>query len=434
MDIKPFKAYRFNPDVVGDTGSCISPPYDVINEKQRAALLAKNPRNIVRVINSLPESDDDDNNNRYTRAADFFNKWCDEKALKQDQKDSIYAYIQNFEIAGQNIERYSFIAKAKLEPFGPVVRPHEQTLDNPIVDRLNLTRATKAAFGLVYLLYNDPKHIADAALEKAAIDKPLIDFKDEMDVRHRLYGITDTEDINAIVNMMADKNTVIADGHHRYTTAVNYAKENPDATSQMLCFSNIAHPGLVVLATHRIVSNVENFDASTFVAALKGKFDVTDFIFENDKEKAYARNKMLAEMVKELEDGKNAFGLYVADGSFRLLVLNDTNAMTQAVPDMSKAWQRLDVAVLHKLILENICGIDEKKLANQTNLNYVKDTPNAITDMIAEVDAGQKQAAIFMNPPITKQIEMVADEGEKMPQKSTYFFPKVYTGLTVDKF
>ncbi len=436
MEIKPFKAYRFNPVIVGDVGKCISPPYDVINEQQQQQLYDKSDYNIVRIIKGKIFESDNGSENQYTRAAKYLNDWITKGALKEDDEDTIYIYIQQFEIAGVIYQRYSFIALAKLEDFGKVVKPHEQILQKPIVDRLNLKRATKAKFGLVFMVYEDKENIADKIIEKNKNGRPLIEFVDEQDVRHQLFALTDKQQIDTIVNMMKDKSVIIADGHHRYTTGLTYMKENidnPQAHYQMLAFSNMCHEGLVVLATHRLVANLDNFDFSELIDHLNEDFEVTGFDFESGQSKTEAKMQLLREMKAQYNNGNAAFGLYGGDNTFYLAVLKNPGAMKAMVPEKSKPWRSLDVSILHKLILEKLLGIDDEKLTQGGYLQYVKDTPNAIDDSIAMVDQGDKQAAFLMNPPRLEQMRMVADHGERMPQKSTYFFPKIFTGLTINK-
>lgn len=435
MEIKPFKALRFDAGVVGDVGSCIAPPYDVISPAEQQRLYQKSAYNIVRIIKGKTNPSDSDGNNQYTRAAEHLNKWIETGVLKQDSAETIYAYVQDFKVAGSCFQRFSFIALAKLEEFGEVVRPHEQTMNKPIIDRLNLRRATGAKFGLVFMLYEDRQGVADKVIKDAATQEPLIDFVDEQDVRHRLFFITGPEDIDAIVKMMRDKSCIIADGHHRYTTDLTYFKESPSPAAgyQMLAFANTRHEGLIVLATHRVVGNLDGFDFERLVAELKGNFVITEYHFDSPQARTGARQKMLAQMKAEHDSGKNAFGIYGGSAAFYVAVLKNTQPMDSAVPHKSRPWRSLDVSVLHKLILEGLLGIGEKRLAEGGSIEYVKDTANAIDDLIAKVDAGEKQAAFLMNPPRIEQIQMVADHGERMPQKSTYFYPKVFTGLTINK-
>lgn len=435
MEVKPFKAFRFNAAAVGDAGSCVAPPYDVISASQQDVLYEKNEYNIVHIIKGKTTPSDTADNNPYTRAAEYFNSWIEKGALKQDPEEAIYAYVQDFDLAGAAFHRLSFIALAKLEELGKTVKDHEQTFDGPKIDRLNLKRATAADFGSVFVLYEDEQNIADDIIEKAASQRPLVDFLDEQDVRHRLFGITAKDDIDAITKMMLDKSCIIADGHHRYGTGLIYSREtaNPAAEYQMLAFANTRHEGLVILATHRLLGNLKDFDAAKLITALKDNFEITEYKFTSTPgDKEAAKQKMLAKMKTEHDGDTIAFGIYAGNNIFYTAALKNKQAMNPVAPNMSTHWRALDVSVLHKLILEKLLGIGEKQLADGA-LEYIKDTDKAIDESIAKVDSGQKQAAFFTNPVKMQQIKMVTDAGEKMPQKSTYFFPKVYSGLTINK-
>jgi len=449
MEVKPFKAFRFDPDVVGDVGSCISPPYDVISPAQQRQLYEKSKYNIVRIIKGETTSFDNDDNNQYTRAADYLKTWVEKGVLMQDSAESIYAYVQDFELDNvampdsqmaiklkrRSFQRFSFIALARIEELGKAVRDHENTFNGPIIDRLNLIEATGAKFGLPFMLYEDDQNIADDIIESAVDSRPLIDFLDEQDVRHRLFAITAKDGIESISKMMQDKSCIIADGHHRYQTALRYLKEtsNPKTAYQMTAFANTCHEGLIVLATHRLVGNLENFRLEKLVVALKQDFEVTKFEFGSPHAKTEAKQKMLAQMKAEHNRDKNVFGVYGGNCSFYTAVLKNKEAMDSAAHERSRSWCLLDVAVLHKLVLEKRLGIDEKKLASGSNVEYIKGTGNAIDEAIAKVDGRQKQVALFMNPVKMQQLKKITAAGEKMPQKSTYFYPKVYTGLTINK-
>lgn len=435
MQIKPFRALRFDSGVVGDVGDCIAPPYDVISDAQREQLYARSEHNIVRIIRGKTTPCDNENNNQYTRASQCLQKWIEQGALKQDSAEAVYAYVQDFEWADAQFQRLSFIALARLEEFGDVVKPHERILNKPLVDRLNLKRATKAVFGLVFMLYKDDRKIADEIMKRAAKADPLIDFVDEQNVRHRLFAIATGADIEHIVEMMRSKSCVIADGHHRYTTGLTYAAESndPEAKYQMLAFANTCQEGLIVLPTHRLVGSLEDFSFKKMLTDLRKNFEVSELKFDSDQAKTDARGEMLARMKAEFADGRSAFGIYGSTDAFYLAVLKDPGAMDSVVPDMSPAWRSLDVSILHKLILEELLGVNAEMLARNEKIQYMKDTPNAIDDSISQVDRGQKQAVFFMNPVKMEQLMKVTDAGERMPQKSTYFYPKVYTGLTIHK-
>ena len=435
MEIKPFKAFRFDSGVVGDVGSCIAPPWDVISPAQQQQLYEKSEYNIVRIIKGKTAPSDNDSNNQYTKAAGLLKTWIEKGILKQDPIETIYAYVHDFQLAGTNFQRSGFIALAKLEEFGKTVRPHEQTFSEPMIDRLNLKRATAAKFGLPFMLYEDEQAIADKIIKKAATQKPLIDFADEQDVRHRLFAVTAKDDIDAIAKMMLDKSCIIADGHHRYETGLIYSKEtaNPAAAYQMMAFVNTHHGGLVILATHRLIGNLKNFDMAELLAGLEKNFRITEYQFDSHQAKTDAKQKMFAQMKAEYNSDKNVFGIYSGNNTFYVAVLKNKQVMDSVVPNMSSSWKSLDVSVLHKLVLEKLLGIGEKQLASGSIIEYIKDTDDAIDESIAKVDRRQKQAAIFMNPVKMQQLKMVTAVGEKMPHKSTYFYPKMHTGLTINK-
>ncbi|MGD0785700.1 MAG: DUF1015 domain-containing protein [Sedimentisphaerales bacterium] len=431
MEIKAFKAYRFNSDVVGDNGKCIAPPYDVINPAQQKKLYEQNPYNIVRVILGKQEPTDNGQNNQYSRAAEYLKEWFKKNALKQDDKETIYAYVQSFVIGGKENKRSGFISLGKLAQFGSGVQPHEKTLDGPKADRLKLTQATAAQFELVFMLYDDPQQVADKIIDKIAAEKKsIIEFADDDGVKHRIFPIDSPQDISLIEKMMAQKEGLIADGHHRYETALNYYNltKNPAAQWLMIAFVNMYNEGLVVLPTHRLVGNLKNYNTDELIKKLQTNFKVTEFEFKEAKEKA--RSLMQKRMDKAFAQGENAFGIY--DGkSFYFISLKNKDAL-KSLP-ISDASKSLDVVVLHKLILEKLLGIGDAQLAGEANIEYIKDIGEAVDEAIAKVDCGEKQVLFFMNSTKVEQVKAVAAANEKMPQKSTFFYPKIFSGLTINK-
>ncbi len=436
MEIKAFRAFRFNPDVVGDVGACVAPPYDVIGAAQQVMLYQQNPYNVVRIIRGKTEAGDDEAKNQYTRAAEYLNEWINEGVLRQDNKEAIYAYVQDFEIAKKRYSRSGFIALGKLVEFGSGVQPHEETLDGPKADRLKLMQATAAQFGQIFMLYEDAKKTADAIIEKTVeVKKAAIDFTDEGKVRHRMFVIDDAKDISVIAEMMKDKETVIADGHHRYETGLNYRRmmNEPSADWQMMTFINVQSPGLVVLPTHRLVGNIADFDFEKLLSKLAEDFESSKFSFSSAADKGGAKEEMFKKMRGQFEAGRTCFGIYAADSAFYAIMLKDYAVMDKIVPQFSVVSRRLDVTVLHKLVLEKILGIGERQLVGQTNIEYIKDFGSAVDEAVAAVDKGQKQVVFFMNPTRAEQVKQIAAANEKMPQKSTFFFPKIFSGLTINK-
>ena len=433
MDIKPFKALRFDAGVAGDVGDCISPPYDVIDDAYRQQLYERSENNVVRLIKGESTVADNEHYNQYTRGAKFLGEWIESGVLKQDAAEAVYAYVQNFTIDEQEFCRSGFIALGKLTEFGEGVQPHEKTLAGPKADRLNLMRATATQFGQIFMIYDDPGKIADAVIAASAEKPALIDFADDDGVRHRLFAIDSQDDISAIQKMMSSRDAIIADGHHRYETALNYLAEtdNPAAQYRMMTFVNMRNEGLVILPTHRLVSNMPDFDIDSLIAKLGEQFDIIEYKFEGKSEKAAGRQKAFAEMKMQFDDGCNSFVIYVGTNVFYSVTLNDAKAMADG--DMSPAAMGLDVNVLHTLILDKHLDIGEKQLAEQSNLTYIKDIGNAIARAICKVDSKESQAVFFMNPTRNDQVKAIAAAGEKMPQKSTFYYPKIFTGLAINK-
>jgi len=435
VEIKPFNAFRFDKAVVGDVGACIAPPYDVIDPALQNRLYEKSRYNIVRIIKGRTDPSDNSANNQYSRAADCLNTWINEGVLKQDSAEAVYAYLQDFQLAGAPYRRSSFIALAAIEQLGKGVKAHEHTLSAPVADRLNLLKATDAQSGLVFMLYEDEKRIAERVIEDVTVEQPVIDFTDEQGVRHRLFAITSAEKSTSIAEMMRDKDCIIADGHHRYTAAASYARQtaNPAAAYQTTAFSNICSQDLVILATHRLISGVDGFNFDRLLDAMRKDFEITEYFFPSPPTGAAAMRKMFNQMRTGPANAGNAFGIYAADKAFYTAVLKDKRIMDTFAPDIDGVLKCLDVVVLHKLVLEKLLSVSEENQALGRNVEYLKDTENAVEQAVAEVDAGRKQLAFFMNPPTIDQIKKAALAGAKMPQKSTFFYPKVYSGLTIQK-
>ncbi len=435
MDIRPFRAYRFNPSVVGNSGDCIAPPYDVIDAAQQQALHERHPYNIVRADFGLKTARDRDGNNVYTRAAEYLNNAIQDGALVQDAQNALYVYIQNFDIAEKQYERTGVIALGKLKPYGGGVQPHEKTLEGPKADRLNLTRATACQLGQIFMLYDDLTHVDRTLIADAMTQSPVVDTADTEGVRHRLYVLDSPPLIETFARMIANKQTIIADGHHRYETALNYWAEtkNEQAGWQMMTFVNMRNEGLVIQPTHRLLVNMPDFNVAALLDELPDEFEITEFSFSNPAQKQQAIAGMFTLMRAAGKNHKNSFGLYAGTGDFYAITLKHTQTMARLCPTLSDAALKLDVNVLHKLILEKHLGICDAKLASQSHLVYIKDIGNAIDKSIALVENGRSQGIFFVNPTRIEQVQAAASAGEKMPQKSTFFYPKIFSGLTVRK-
>ncbi|MCK5390005.1 MAG: DUF1015 domain-containing protein, partial [Candidatus Thorarchaeota archaeon] len=438
--VKPFRAFRYDESKVGDLSKVVTPPYDIIKGAKVDELQGLSEHNIAWIIKNKPRDDDTPENNQYTRARDYLNKWVVDNSLKQDEKESFYVYGQDFEVEGKNLFRFGFIGLIELEEFASEapssgkftgVLQHEETLPKDIVDRLSLCRSSMANFGQIFVIYPDKEGSVDAILEKNMKKNPVADITDNAGVRHRLWAVDDESDVQAVSTNMDDKYIIIADGHHRYKTALALSKENPDLESaryRMLTFVNISNPGLVVLPTHRLVQNLEDFSKENLLKDIKDYFDLETF--DNKDEMFNRMNKMFTQ-------SKHSFGLFMDDGNYYALTLRDMKIMDSLLADKSQELRSLDVAILHALILDKMLGIDKEKLLQGTMkgggfVSYIKGIGDAVDESISTVKASA-QAVFFMNPTRIEEVESVSKNFESMPQKSTFFHPKVWTGFTINK-
>ncbi len=422
--IKAFKGLRFNTTTAGDIKSLCCPPYDIISEEQRLAFLKANESNIIRL--ELPKEGE----NPYKTAADVLRLWEDKGILIREDKPALYVYEEEFTAYGKRNSIKGLICRLKVEEFSKgVVLPHEFTLSKAKEDRLNLMKATNCNFSQIYGLYMDEEHTSLStidALSKGAAD---MEFTDDDSITHRMWIVTDEEAIEKLTNDFSDRKIYIADGHHRYETALNYrnycrengiSKEGDAQDYQMIFLCDMGHPGLVVFPTHRLVRDLENFDKTAVLSKCEEYFDIDRFDSADEMEQILADKD---------SQGKKAFGFYTGSGEWYLLTLKDIAVMDTLLPDLSTASRQLDVTVLHTLILEQIFGIDKENMAAQINLTYTK----FFEEALSSVDEGSAQCSFVLNPTKVTEIRDVASAGEKMPQKSTYFYPKMITGMVMNK-
>jgi uncharacterized protein (DUF1015 family) len=440
VNVQPFRAYRFDEAKAGRLSSNVAPPYDIIKGDLVDKFQSLSEYNMAWITKNKPETGDNASNNQYTRARNHFNDWVDRGILKQDDSESFYVYGQDFEINGQKLFRFGFIGLIELEEFAKNapekdhfagVLQHEETLPKDIEDRLNLCRSCMANFGQIFVIYPDHEKSIDAILERSMKEAPIGDVVDVDGIRHRLWRIQRKEDMTAITKSMKGKHVIIADGHHRYKTALALQKENPTLPStryRMLTFVNISNSGLVVLPTHRLIQNLDHFSKEELLQEIKKYCDLESF---ND------RQKMFNLLEKKFKEGRHSFGLFLNDGKFYAFTLRDVAIMDRLLPDKSPALRKLDVSILHTLVLDKMLGIDKEKLALGTMKGggyviYIKGIGDAVDEAIQNVKSGA-QAVFFMNPTRLQEVEAVSKNFEVMPQKSTFFHPKVWTGFTINK-
>ncbi|MDR1159334.1 MAG: DUF1015 domain-containing protein [Syntrophomonadaceae bacterium] len=427
-NIIPIKGLRYNKEKIGNLASVVTPPYDIIDEAAQARYYAENSANIIRLELGLIFPQDTPENNRYSRAEKYLQKWLEDEILIRETKPALYYYQQCFKIDNQPVVRNSFICGLKVEDYSQGnILPHEETLSKPKADRLQLLRATKANFSSIFGLFSDPEKIIDHTLSALAENLvPDINITDEAGEAHRVWVITDAAIIGRIVSLMSDKNIYIADGHHRYETSLEYARimaeQKIDGYDYVLTtLVNIYDEGLVVLPTHRVVGNVSDFKISTFLKQLEPLFKVEKYTTKNSP------SGFVEELAKAGQKN-HVIGLYDGKCLYFLTLKNEKSSFSKLPPEKSLAWKNLDVAIADNLILNNLLNIGEEERRNQDNLAYTRD----ISWLIEQVDSKKRQLGIILNPTKVEDIVKVADAKDKMPQKSTYFYPKLITGLIIN--
>lgn len=426
--IIPFRGLRYNAEKIGNLASVTTPPYDIIDESAQARYYAENPANVIRLELGLIYPQDSGNNNRYTRAAQYLDKWQEDRTLLLEDTAALYLYQQEFYFRGKKHVRTGFICGLKLEPYEDgAILPHEETLSKPKADRLQLMRATKANFSSIFGLYSDEQKEAEKLLLAEVGELPPdINIVDEAGEAHRIWVIKNTGLIEQVVALLAERPVYIADGHHRYETALEYFYEMkeqglPGYDYVMAALFNVFDEGLLVLPTHRLVGNLPAFKLEAFIKHLSELFTV-----ESCPEKEISSFMQLLE--SKAKEHK-VFGMYSGKALY-LLQLRDSEQVVSLLPEnKSAAWDNLDVALLDNIILDRLLGINEQKRRSQENLAYTRSEEW----LMEQVDNRNYQLGFLLNPTQVEEIVAVADARDKMPQKSTYFYPKLITGLIMNK-
>lgn len=427
--VQPFKGILYNPDKVKNLEAVMSPPYDVISQHMRDELYKADPHNIVRVILGKDYRRDNKENNKYTRAADFLKKWLKEGILKKDKKPAIYIYEEDYLYKGALKKRMGFISLMKIEdPSSSLVLPHEYTFPKPKEDRLNLIRKTKANTSPIFCIFqDDADKVTDTLRKYASKRTPVIDIHLE-GVNHKLWRLTEPKIIGKIKKEFDKKQVFIADGHHRYEVALAYRNEMRRRLGRhrakkfdnlMVYFSNLSDENLVIFSTYRVIKKLGASSWEEVRGRLSGYFDI---------ERVKDKNEMF-ERLEKIRKGY-AFGVYFNNQRFYLLRLKDESVLDDIIKvDKSREWKRLNITVLHFLVFDHILQI-EKFLANDKNIIYTRDEDYAVS----LVDNGECDIAFFQLPTKVTEVRNVARCGDRMPHKSTYFYPKVLTGLVINKF
>ncbi len=444
--IRPLRGVRYNPEKISDLSTVISQPYDRVRHGLQDKYYNLSTYTIVRIIKGKKQAGDDEANNVYTRARDYYQSWLREGVLTREQSPALYVLHQTFTLPGGSTRtRKGLIAALELSRFDEgIVLPHERTLSGPKVDRLNLMRATAVNFGHIFMLYPGDRinELLAAAIEEPALSLPVLSVAEgskgqpgfelrelfEHDVVQQFWPITDPQVIRAVVEEIAPKrNLIIADGHHRYETALDYRDEmrafhpgappNASFNYRMVTLVSMEDPGLVILPTHRLIHSYSQMNGQEALerAREKGYFEVTPVRDRAALETALA----------QAEPAHPRFGLY--DGTYAALTLRDPAVLERLLPGRSPDWRLLDVSVLHELFIERVLGIDKAAVERKESIEYLRD-PQMGYDA---VDQGKANFLLVVNPTRMEQVRACTGAGEKMPQKSTDFYPKVVSGLVM---
>jgi uncharacterized protein (DUF1015 family) len=440
--VQPFRALRFNPSHVS-FDRVLTQPYDKISPAMQERYYSADPHNLVTIEKGRAFPEDSSENNVYTRAAAALQDWMRNHIVVQDPTPAFYAYSQEYTVPGctERRTRSGFIGAGKLEDYSAgVVFRHEQTLSGPKADRLELLRHTRAHTGQLFMLYSDAQQHVDAILHDVESGSPPVtEVCDEYGVAHRLWLVSAPEQIAAIQRAMSSQSLVIADGHHRYETALNYRNErraqsrqtDPNAPYEfsMMTFINTRSEGLTILPTHRVAANLHDFSWTAVRRHLEPWFTAEPFAFRTESEKSEARARFLHRL-KETR-AQRSIGVYPAmrggKRSHYLLTLRPGAALAQLLPNVSPLQRELDVVLLHEGILESALGITPHAVTAEKNLTYEREASAAFE----AVDSGVAQIAFFLNPCDVEQVMRIATAGEVLPQKSTDFYPKLLSGITM---
>jgi len=433
-EISPFRAVHYNSGVIRDLAAVVTQPYDKISAEMQARYYDRSPYNLVRIIRGRAQPSDGPQSNVYTRAAGDLHGWIQSGALISEQEPAIYPYFQEYEVPGRRGERKQrrgFIALLRLEDYAAhVVHRHEETLSGPKADRMELLKATRAHCGQIFMLYSDPAGEVENLLTGAALEQPWEQMLDDYGTRHTVWRVTGAETA-AVVKAMHPKKLVIADGHHRYETALAYrdhcrglSPRDERAEYVMATFVRMETAGLTVLPTHRLVHSLPGFDWTRLSESARAIFNWEDIAVRPPANEWAPR--VLAKLAASGREAPT-FAVYGGQGKLALLSLRPDFDLAAALPDVAPTLRRLDVVLLHRLVIERLLGIDRQAVREEKNLSYYREMELAVR----EVEQGRGQLAFLLNPTPVAAVHENALAGCPLPQKSTDFYPKLLSGLTI---
>ncbi len=428
IEVKPFHGLLYNTKVTGPLKEVTAPPYDVISPALQESLYQKNPHNVVRLILGKEFSTDSEMDNRYSRSADTFRQWLADEVLVRDSQPGFYLYSQEYEFKREKFCRTGFFARVKTEAFSEGnILPHEFTLSKAKTDRTRLLNACRANFSPIFGLYSDPEGKIDALLKDEGPLEPL-SVIDDGSVVHRIWRLTNSTTCRKLSDQIGDKKIYIADGHHRYETALAFAEANQgkveDCAHVMMFLTNMDSDSMSIFPIHRVVKSPEPFDRKSFLKKAGEYFDITPW--SDLLNGAEVRSKL-----QELGNAQITFCAYMGkDHTFILKVKDSRNVVPLLDHDEPEDMQVLDVAQLHALLLRHILRIDTRGKSDQQYVSYKINSEEAM----GMVDSGEYDVAFFVNPTRIGHVRRLAEKGVRLPQKATFFYPKLLSGLVINKF
>lgn len=434
--IIPFKGILYNQDKIEKIADVVAPPYDVISDDKQRELHERHENNVIKLILGLDQDGDTKENNRHTRAAGFFNKWIADDVLATDSSDTLYLTSLDFSSGGKVVTRYGLITQVGLEPFeNGIILPHEQTFSAVKSERLELLKICKANFSQIFSIYSDQNDILITLVKAVADVEPDIDLVDDVDERHKLWRITDKSVLDLIRKKMSDQKLFIADGHHRYETALNYRKflkdTDPDfsdshpANNIMMYLCSMEDPGLIIYPTHRLLNSADEKALSSLLENATAFFDITERKFDQNYEEVFE------DFRKDLADDQDGIkiGVVIKEKSALYVFKLKNSVLETTLASIPEALRNLDVTILTNLIFIELLGLTQDSLDKEKLITYTENDAHAVEAVVT----GDCDVAFILNSTKIKQVQDIAESDQTMPRKTTYFYPKALTGLVFNK-
>ncbi|MBT7696199.1 MAG: DUF1015 domain-containing protein [Desulfobacterales bacterium] len=436
-EVVPFKGILYNPEKISNLADVVAPPYDVISQEEHKALHNRHPNNIVRLILGEKTEEDTKENNPHTRAAGYFNDWISEDILSRDDSNAFYLTSVEFELEKKKVTRFGLIALVGIVPFDEgIVLPHEKTFSKVKSERLELFKICKANFSPIFSLYSDTGNILKTLIDSISGQQPDMDIESDKGEKHMMWRISDPDVRDFVSNAMENKKLYIADGHHRYETSLNYRKflsetdpafnEEHPANYVMMYLCSMEDPGMVVLPAHRMLHDIPDSKLEMFIENAKEYFDISEIsLIDMGPEKA--RSDFISSLRSNSD--KNTIGVYIKNRKIFYIISLKPGIMEMKYADeMPESLLMLDVTVLTRLCMMDILGFDQAMLDNEKLISYSSVDSHAID----AVDSGKCDIAFILNSTKIEQVKNIAEQGQVMPRKTTYFYPKAITGQVMN--